>query len=251
MTRCRPDVDAVVGIDRVGDELLVLLIPDVEVVPWEGHVIVEIRRAGGWLNWLDVAQPVPANVIAREEIASERAVLMEQLRSPAVDHRLAAALRTNPSRRGIDEEHLRHRDFYVEATGGSVSERAGAHGEGHAGHATERREPGPWRRSGGPILGPHGPPMMTAGRWSQGAREASDVRGVISTQKGAIMPRIEIDGLAIHYDVQGEGEPLLLIPYLSADHACYAFQLPAYTEHFSCIALDLPGSGDSDKPAGP
>ena len=55
----------------------------------------------------------------------------------------------------------------------------------------------------------------------------------------------------INYDVQGEGEPLLLIPYLSADHACYTFQLPAYTEHFSCIALDLPGTGESDKPAGP
>jgi len=65
------------------------------------------------------------------------------------------------------------------------------------------------------------------------------------------MPRVEVDGLAINYDVQGEGEPLLLIPYLSADHACYAFQLPAYTEHFSCIALDLPGTGESDKPAGP
>jgi 3-oxoadipate enol-lactonase len=65
------------------------------------------------------------------------------------------------------------------------------------------------------------------------------------------MPRIEIDGLTINYDVQGEGEPLLLIPYLSADHACYAFQLPAYTEHFSCIAVDLPGTGESDKPAGP
>jgi pimeloyl-ACP methyl ester carboxylesterase len=51
--------------------------------------------------------------------------------------------------------------------------------------------------------------------------------------------------------VQGEGEPLLLIPYLSADNACYAFQLPAYTERFSCIAVDLPGSGESDKPAGP
>jgi pimeloyl-ACP methyl ester carboxylesterase len=81
-------------------------------------------------------------------------------------------------------------------------------------------------------------------------RAASGVRG-ISTQKGAIMPQIAIDALTIHYDVQGEGEPLLLIPYLSADHACYAFQLPAYTEHFSCIALDLPGSGESDKPAGP
>jgi pimeloyl-ACP methyl ester carboxylesterase len=65
------------------------------------------------------------------------------------------------------------------------------------------------------------------------------------------MPQIDVDGLTINYEVQGEGDPLLLIPYLSADHACYAFQLPAYTEHFSCIAIDLPGTGESDKPAGP
>jgi pimeloyl-ACP methyl ester carboxylesterase len=65
------------------------------------------------------------------------------------------------------------------------------------------------------------------------------------------MPHAEVDGLTINYDVRGQGEPLLLIPYLSADHACYAFQLPAYTGHFSCIALDLPGTGESDKPAGP
>src|SRR5947208_9854284 len=71
------------------------------------------------------------------------------------------------------------------------------------------------------------------------------------SQKGVSMPQVEVDGLTINYDVQGEGEPLLLIPYTSADHACWAFQLPAYTEHFSCIAIDLPGSGESDKPAGP
>ena len=65
------------------------------------------------------------------------------------------------------------------------------------------------------------------------------------------MPRVDVEGLTINYEVQGNGEPLLLIPYTSADHACYAFQLPAYTEHFSCIALDLPGSGESDKPSGP
>jgi pimeloyl-ACP methyl ester carboxylesterase len=65
------------------------------------------------------------------------------------------------------------------------------------------------------------------------------------------MPQVEVDRLTINYEVQGEGEPLLLIPYTSADHACYAFQLPTYTEHFSCIAIDLPGSGESDKPAGP
>jgi pimeloyl-ACP methyl ester carboxylesterase len=65
------------------------------------------------------------------------------------------------------------------------------------------------------------------------------------------MPQVQVDGLSINYEVQGEGDPLLLIPYLSADHACYAFQLPAYTEHFSCIAIDLPGTGESDKPPGP
>ena len=63
--------------------------------------------------------------------------------------------------------------------------------------------------------------------------------------------QIQVDGLTINYDVQGAGEPLLLIPYLSADHACYAFQLPSYAEHFSCIAVDLPGTGESDKPPGP
>jgi len=65
------------------------------------------------------------------------------------------------------------------------------------------------------------------------------------------MPQADVDGLTIDYDVQGKGEPLLLIPYTSADHACWAFQLPEYTKHFSCIAVDLPGSGDSDKPPGP
>ena len=65
------------------------------------------------------------------------------------------------------------------------------------------------------------------------------------------MPQADVSGLTINFDVQGAGEPLLLIPYTSADHACYAFQLPAYTEQFSCIAVDLPGSGTSDMPAGP
>ena len=41
------------------------------------------------------------------------------------------------------------------------------------------------------------------------------------------MPQVEVEGLTINYEVQGEGEPLLLIPYTSADHACYAYQLPS------------------------
>ena len=65
------------------------------------------------------------------------------------------------------------------------------------------------------------------------------------------MPQVESDGLTFNYDAQGAGDPLLLIPYLAIDHACYAFQLPAYTEHFTCVAVDLPGVGESSKPPGP
>ena len=46
------------------------------------------------------------------------------------------------------------------------------------------------------------------------------------------------------------GEPLILIPYLAADHACYAFQVAEYAKHFTCISLDLRGTGETDKPEG-
>jgi pimeloyl-ACP methyl ester carboxylesterase len=64
------------------------------------------------------------------------------------------------------------------------------------------------------------------------------------------MPKVNVNGIAINYEQQGTGEPLLLIPYLAADHACYAFQVADYAKHFTCIALDLRGTGESDKPEG-
>lgn len=57
------------------------------------------------------------------------------------------------------------------------------------------------------------------------------------------MPEAQINGTSIHYDRQGSGEPLIMIPFLTADHACFAFQLPAYAEYFTCYAIDLRGSG--------
>lgn len=63
------------------------------------------------------------------------------------------------------------------------------------------------------------------------------------------MPDIHANGLSMHYAQQGAGEPLLLIPYLAADHMCYAFQVQAYARHFTCYSLDLRGTGGSDKPA--
>lgn len=65
------------------------------------------------------------------------------------------------------------------------------------------------------------------------------------------MPTVQANGITLNYDQQGSGEPLILIPYLSADHACYAFQVAEYAKHFTCISVDLRGSGESDKPDGP
>ena len=62
------------------------------------------------------------------------------------------------------------------------------------------------------------------------------------------MPKVNVNGVTMNYDEQGTGEPLVLIPFLSADHACYAFQVAEYAKHFTCVSLDLRGTGESDKP---
>jgi 3-oxoadipate enol-lactonase len=64
------------------------------------------------------------------------------------------------------------------------------------------------------------------------------------------MPKVKANKITINYDQQGTGEPLILIPYLAADYACYAFQVAEYAKHFTCISIDLRGTGESDKPEG-
>jgi pimeloyl-ACP methyl ester carboxylesterase len=64
------------------------------------------------------------------------------------------------------------------------------------------------------------------------------------------MPKVRANNIAMNYDQQGTGEPLILIPYLAADHACYTFQVAEYAKHFTCISLDLRGTGESDDPEG-
>ena len=34
------------------------------------------------------------------------------------------------------------------------------------------------------------------------------------------MPKVQANAITINYEQQGNGEPLLLIPYLAADNAC-------------------------------
>jgi pimeloyl-ACP methyl ester carboxylesterase len=64
------------------------------------------------------------------------------------------------------------------------------------------------------------------------------------------MPKVKVNDITMHYEKQGTGEPLVLIPYLAADNACYAFQVADYAKHFTCISIDPRGAGETDKPAG-
>lgn len=64
------------------------------------------------------------------------------------------------------------------------------------------------------------------------------------------MPHVQANNIEVYYEVQGEGEPLVLIPYLAADQACYAFQVADYAKKFTCYTVDLRGAGLSGKPEG-
>ncbi len=64
------------------------------------------------------------------------------------------------------------------------------------------------------------------------------------------MPKVKANNIMMNYDQQGSGEPLVLIPYLAADYACYAFQVADYAKHFTCFSVDLRSAGETDKPEG-
>ena len=51
------------------------------------------------------------------------------------------------------------------------------------------------------------------------------------------MPKIRAGNITMNYDQQGSGEPLVLIPYLAADYACYAFQVADYSKDLTCISV--------------
>jgi pimeloyl-ACP methyl ester carboxylesterase len=64
------------------------------------------------------------------------------------------------------------------------------------------------------------------------------------------MPTVRAGDIDVYYETQGSGDPLVLIPYLALDQACYAFQVADYAKHYTCISVDLRGAGGTSKPDG-
>lgn len=65
------------------------------------------------------------------------------------------------------------------------------------------------------------------------------------------MPKVKANGIEIYYEVQGSGEPLVLISGLGYPLWQWHTMVPYLTEHFQVITFDNRGVGQTDKPAGP
>lgn len=62
------------------------------------------------------------------------------------------------------------------------------------------------------------------------------------------MPKARVNGINIAYDVDGHGEPLILVMGLGGSRKGWIFQKPSFRKHFKVITFDSRGVGDSDKP---
>jgi pimeloyl-ACP methyl ester carboxylesterase len=65
------------------------------------------------------------------------------------------------------------------------------------------------------------------------------------------LPIARIQNININYNVEGTGDPLVMIMGLTAARSGWMSQIPAFRKHFRLITFDNRGAGKSDKPPGP
>lgn len=65
------------------------------------------------------------------------------------------------------------------------------------------------------------------------------------------MPKIKVKDIEMHYEIYGEGEPLLLIMGLGMDINGWIFQVPEFLAHFKVVIFDNRGIGKTSAPPGP
>lgn len=65
------------------------------------------------------------------------------------------------------------------------------------------------------------------------------------------MPRLDRDGVGIHYEVHGSGPAILLSHGYSATCRMWDGQIAAFRDRYQLIVWDMRGHGESDSPADP
>jgi pimeloyl-ACP methyl ester carboxylesterase len=65
------------------------------------------------------------------------------------------------------------------------------------------------------------------------------------------VPLAELEERRVYYEEHGEGDPVLLINGLGADHTTWGLQTEFLRKHFRVIVFDNPGIGQTEGPQGP
>ena len=65
------------------------------------------------------------------------------------------------------------------------------------------------------------------------------------------MPMVKTNGIEMHYEEYGQGDPLVLIMGLGTDGSAWEEHVEAYEKHFRCIVPDNRGTGQSEATEGP
>src|SRR3990167_8371489 len=65
------------------------------------------------------------------------------------------------------------------------------------------------------------------------------------------MPFMNINNTKLHYEIDGKGQPLVLITGFSADHSLWQPVVEEYAQYYQVITIDNRGCGQSDCPDQP
>lgn len=65
------------------------------------------------------------------------------------------------------------------------------------------------------------------------------------------MPKVAVNGLELYYEIEGDGEPVILIPGFAAGRWIWFKQTAELSRNFRVIIFDPRGVSASDKPEGP
>jgi len=62
---------------------------------------------------------------------------------------------------------------------------------------------------------------------------------------------IKVNGVELHYEIHGAGNPLVLIHGLGSSSRSWKYQVPEFSKYYRVITFDCRGHGDSEKPENP
>jgi pimeloyl-ACP methyl ester carboxylesterase len=65
------------------------------------------------------------------------------------------------------------------------------------------------------------------------------------------VPKVSVNGFRLYYEMEGDGEPVVLIPGFASGRETWAMQTPSLSRNFRVITFDPRGVSESDKPEGP